>query len=299
MTHEPPHEIEMYVDLGSVFPGESATSESLQEILTTLSRDDALFFCARLNIQVSGHSLTIPPMDRQRHALGVLRPPPLIEERLDQFARDHNTHEFSIFFRGQLLELAWRVAARAKNLPGDSNTFSSEQVRLSFFKAALIASDLWGQRVFRDRLADTGAQSEQLRRALGAFRKGVEESNATLDAGIALGRAWLIFGTHLPRRYAGFGDAFEKATGITLKQYFVCAFWLLRYSFPEAPDGGIFDSRIGANHAGGATFFRPFLERFHKTRSLSPPASGITIRPDTDRFASGRFSHSQVLARLF
>ena len=181
-----------------------------------------------------------------------------IIDRLNQFARAHKVREFSIFFRGQLLELARQVAAHANNLPGDGNTFSDAQVRAAFFKAALIASGLWGRRVFGHRLADRALSTSNF--AARSVRSGrASRSQRRARAGIALGRAWLLFGKYLPARYAGFGDAFQRATGITLKQYFVCATWILRHSFPDADDGGTFSSEVGTNHTVWGKIFATFL----------------------------------------
>src|SRR5258708_12582378 len=261
MASESPQEIEMFVDVDSVFPGTPTTQEARHEVLATLSRDDTLFYGARINVQVSGQSLTLHPMDRQRGALEVLHVPNEIIDRLNQFARVYNVSEFSIFFRGQLLELARHAATHGKNLAGDGNTFNDAEVRIAFFKAALIASGLWSRRVYRDRLADEGALDVQLRRALGAFRKGVEESTTALDTGIAVGRAWLFFGKYLPVRFPAFADAFRQATGLTVEQYFICATWILRYSFPDAADGNIFPSELGANHTTWGNIFSTFLEQ--------------------------------------
>jgi len=260
MAGEPPQEIDMFVDVDSVFPGTPTTAESLHDVIATLSRDDTLFYCARVNIQVSGHSLVLRPMERQQRALGVLRTPDEIVGRLNLFARTYGISEFSIFFRGQLLELARHVATVGKNLPGDGDTFEDTQVRAAFFKAALIASGLWSRRIYSDRLVDEGSLNAQVRRALGAFRKGVEEADTALDAGIAVGRAWLFFGKYLPARLPAFVDAFRRSTGLTVEQYFICATWILRFSFPDT-DGNIFPSEIGVNHATWGKIFSTFLEQ--------------------------------------
>jgi hypothetical protein len=152
------------------------------------------------------------------------------------------------------------VIRQRKNLPGDGNTFDYPQVRIAFFKAALIASGLWSRRVYRDRLVDEGPLDVQLRRALGAFRKGVEEADTALDAGIAVGRAWLFFGKYLPARLPAFADAFRQSTDLTIEQYFICATWILRFSFPDT-DGNIFPSEIGATHATWGKIFSAFLEQ--------------------------------------
>jgi hypothetical protein len=53
---------------------------------------------------------------------------------------------------------------------------------------------------------------------------------------------------------------FRLSTGLTSEQYFICATWILRFSFPDT-DGNIFPSEIGATHAAWGKVFSTFLEQ--------------------------------------
>jgi hypothetical protein len=64
-----------FVAVGAVFPGAVADEESMQAALAQLSRDDALFACARLNAIVSGFGPDRSVYQRQYEAIGLLCSP--------------------------------------------------------------------------------------------------------------------------------------------------------------------------------------------------------------------------------
>jgi hypothetical protein len=53
-TKGAPTEVGLFVPPEAVFPGAQANEQALTEVLSTLSRDDALFHCARSNTIISG-----------------------------------------------------------------------------------------------------------------------------------------------------------------------------------------------------------------------------------------------------
>ena len=71
-------------------------------------------------------------------------------------------------------------------------------MRRRFAAAALIASDVWSRRVFADRLALDRDLKEARRRALGPFRKAIEEANVQPHLGIDIGRSRSLFTEHMP-----------------------------------------------------------------------------------------------------
>ena len=136
------------------------------------------------------------------------------------------------FFRGQLSELARRVVMHCQNLPGDGTTFKDEAVCSTFLRAALIASTLWEKRLFGPEALKPLLNLElQLREFLGAFRKNVEESNGVARPAFTVARDWLLFFRYLPKHLPGFIEAFERNTGLLLRQYFICAFALMERTF--------------------------------------------------------------------
>ena len=141
------------------------------DALSSLTRDDALFNCARVNTIATGFDVMVSPIERQRRLVNTYCDPEQIAA-INAFAQKHGgISNVAVFFRGQMLELARWIAKHCRHDPTDGETFNDPKVRSAFVRAALIASDLWNQRVYADRLKPTDDPDEQLRRALGPFRK--------------------------------------------------------------------------------------------------------------------------------
>ena len=89
----------------------------------------------------------------------------------------------NIFFRGQLLELMRQAAQACDPAPGSGDDFLDPEARSRFLAAALIAGDLWNRRIYADRLSGEPEIDEARKRALGAFRKAIDESNSPSHLG--------------------------------------------------------------------------------------------------------------------
>lgn len=166
-------EVGLFVPVEEVFPDTETSERALVQVLATLSRDDTLFQCARINTLVSGFG-DFDNKPRQEQALAMLCAPQHID-RINDFARRHRTSGLpAIFFRGQLLELMRWAARHCENLSGDSRTYEEPAFRERFAKAALIAGGLWGKRTFRDRLSADVDVAEVRLRALGALHYAEE-----------------------------------------------------------------------------------------------------------------------------
>ena len=124
-------------------------------------------------------------------------------------------------------------------LPDDGTTFNDPAARARLLQAALIASTLWSRRVFADRLSGTLPVDEARQRALGAFRRGLEESVIAPHIGTTLGRGYALFAEHFPRRYPAFAREFLAATGLTVEQYFTCVTGLTTYLPFDRADGPV------------------------------------------------------------
>jgi hypothetical protein len=200
---------------------------------------------------------------------------------LDAFARQHGGLErVVVFFRGQLLELIRQAALHCRNLPGDGQTFNDERVRDRFFRAALIAGTLWGARVYGDRLSLGAGIEGARRRALGAFRKGVEDADQAIHTDIALGRSCLLFSDYLPREMPDFDTRFAAATGLTGEQYLICVGALTYYTLADRTDGpGFF---LTAD-VGAATAFDTVLRAYLALESMTPEdlAGAAPTLPET------------------
>src|SRR6266478_5330176 len=159
-------DIAVTVTVDAVYPGVGADEPTLLATLAELSRDDALFYCGRLNTLISGFGPHRNNHERQTAAVNLVC---TLEQRraLAGYACKHGGPEsVMVFFRGQLLELARWVVTHCQNKPGDGETFNDPAVRSAFVRAALIVSGLWAQRVFGSRLEGPGLDRDKLLHAL-------------------------------------------------------------------------------------------------------------------------------------
>jgi len=259
-------EMTVTLEVGAAFPGVIASGTSMRDALAELSRDDALFFCARVNAIVSGFAGAMTRLERQRAALTLLDVPENVAS-IDAFVRREGmTSPPTVFFRGQLLELARWVAANCTIHPDEPETFQRKPVRSAFLRAALIASDLWSRRIFAGRLAAQGDQESQLRRALGAFRKGTEEGNEAPHPGVALARGWILFSKHLRARLRDFDELFVAQTALTLDQYYACAFGLMKPTLAQNTNAVIFPT-VGF---GAHTEISDIFDTYVRLKSQTP-----------------------------
>ena len=260
------------VEVAAAFPGEVATEESMLRALSHMSRDEALIICAKINSIVSGFSGTTSRMDRQRAALALLDIPKETKALDESIAKSGIATEPTVFFRGQLLELArWIIGhcvPQASPVALELKAFGS-----AFLRAALIANELWSRRIFGDRLADVGSEQHQLQRALGAFRKSTEEGNEAPHPGVAVGHGWMIYSTHMRSRLKDFDALFQANSGLTLDQYYTCAFGLMQKTF-AANSGNTLFSTVGF---GAATDMSREMDLFVKLKSQTPESFGKSL----------------------
>ncbi len=236
---ESAREVRLYVSVDEVFPDTKGTLRELVQVLATLSRDDALFQCARTNTIVSGFG-DFEDVPRQQQPLDMLCNQEQIDRSNDFANRHRATEPPFIFFRGQLLELMRWAAVYFNNLPGDGTTYLDAAFRARFVKAALIASGLWATRTFRDALSGAGDADQIRPRAMRALRKGVEEANLSPRIGIAIRRGLKLFTEYLPKRAPDFAERFLRKTGLTSRQYPGCASALLVFTLRRSNDGPLF-----------------------------------------------------------
>src|SRR5258706_382496 len=76
--------------------------------------------------------------------------------RINAFAKEHGRQNVSVFFRGQLLELMRWTCLLSSDQSDDGDTFNRQESRLAFVRVALLASEVWFRRVYRDRMRSDG-----------------------------------------------------------------------------------------------------------------------------------------------
>lgn len=77
----------MFVPVEEVFPGTEANERTLLDLLGTLSRDDTLFQCARINTTVSGQGVPDVKLRQQQVLQGFCTPEQI--SRINDFAIRH------------------------------------------------------------------------------------------------------------------------------------------------------------------------------------------------------------------
>src|ERR1700674_2143137 len=158
-------------------------------------------------------------------------------------------------------------------MPDDGTVFNDPASRTRLLQAALVASTLWGQRVYADRLSGTLVIDAARQRALGAFRRGLEESVIAPHIGTTLGRGWALFSEHFPRRYQAFAQEFLDATGLTVEQYFTCVTGLTTYLPFDRDDGPAFN----AASVAGATAYRDIFPAYLALESQTPAQLSVSL----------------------
>jgi hypothetical protein len=219
-SNQPEHGILVPVD--AIFPDLRADEATLVGLLQRLSRTDTLFWCARLNLLVSGPG-TDDPRIRQQRALRQLCTGDEIHRVSRLAAQYGGASHVRVFFRGQLLELMRWAAKYCVDHPGDGTTFEDPAVRRRFVQAALIAGELWSIHVYGDRFTLEGGLGVARRRALPSIRKAIEEGGTAQEFESALGGGWTLFSRYFPRHYPVFPEEFRLATGLTPEEYYTKA----------------------------------------------------------------------------
>jgi hypothetical protein len=95
---------------------------------------------------------------------------------------------------------------------------------------------------------------EAVERALGAFRKSMEDSSIARHIGIAIARGKLLFEQYLPRRLPSFRADFLAATGLTIEEYLSCVSILMPKMFDQPIDGPFFRDSYASQTALAGKF---------------------------------------------
>lgn len=213
----------VYVSASAIFPEVATDFATFCSLVRSLSRNDTLFWCARLNLILSN-----PEKDndhaKQQYGTGLFLDDEEIE-RLNRFVSEHGqASKVALFLRAQLLELMRWACLLAQDLPGDGETFEDPNVRRRFLQAALMASDIWGTRTYEGRILSTGNVVADRRHAMAAFRQGVASNASALELMRMLARGISIYREAFHHGYRDADAEFFAATGLTLDQYMACLY---------------------------------------------------------------------------
>ena len=160
------NQIGVYVPVSEVFPEIQNKIRTLKSLLSDLSRTDTLIWCARLNLVVSASART-DSLEAQQFGLNQFFTPRDIQAINDFAHAQGGANRIKVFFRGQILELFRWVALLCIDHAGDGTTYEDPQIRRKFGQAALMASDVWANRIFRNKFSLDGGIDVARQRALG------------------------------------------------------------------------------------------------------------------------------------
>lgn len=235
-----------YATHGEVFPGLPDSFAEFKQIVRRLSRTDALLWCGRINVHL-GYPLRHDPVQVQRALVDAFFEGEDLE-RLRSLAKAREGG-VQVFFRGQMLELLRWVSLLAHDAENDGTSFEDAGLRRDFVRAALMASDIWGRRIYPDGLSLDGGLVEARRRALESLRRSHTENSCGPPPWLSLARGALV----LERMTAAdrqLPAIFEQQVGLTPREYFSALAYFLLIGSGKAledlknPDGsGLLDLR--------------------------------------------------------
>lgn len=257
-----------FIPADAVFPGIQPTVDELKRQLACLSRTDALLWCARLNLIVSNGTYH-DRLEKQRTAARIIFSPEELE-RIASFAEQARPENVTVFFRAQLLELIQWIAVNCRDLPGDGETFEDSSIRQAFGRAALIVSELWGDRVYKN--FDLGPSMDETRRAcLATMRPGINAALSGMDPLLAVARGRCLFLEHLSRIRPNVAGEFRRATGLPLETFFAIVAIIGVHYLLRHPDvggqgvaaSGLFDERTSRRRT---TNWVPYFKNTRNSR---------------------------------
>jgi hypothetical protein len=262
--------VRVFVPHDAVFPHHASDFEEFRQLVTGLSRTDALLWCARLNLHL-GHPWIDTSEDVQKAFVAKFFGAEEVE-RLNAFVRVHGT-EISVFSRAQLLELIRWIALWSHDHDDDGNTFRDPGVRQRFARAALIASEVWGRRLYRDDFAIRDSLDLTRRRVLAALREAHVATSDGPHPLLAIARGACIM-EHLRNLAPEIDRELVRATGLALDEYFSVVMYVASQSFPNSVKQFIEVEKSGllrtAQDASGQTRVHSVLEAYLGQYSQTP-----------------------------
>ena len=275
-----------YVYVEIPFPGSHATISELRRTLKALPLDVALRLTCIANRTVSAPTGESKHL-RQLRLLNLLANQEDIA-RINWFKRVGLKEGAPLvpFFRGQLLELLrWVLlycAPKGSSNPAGENEDLKD--RRAFFKAALIASEIWGKRVHeRSIVADDKFFGDQ---ALAYSRLSVDANSMAPDLWRSLGRTIALFRDYLSEHWPGFDSEFQDRTAIALNDYQACAAVLIASYLVKEADTGLIALPTFAEHLVDAEVMNRFMSLVSATpaqlREEIWPVSALNVAAEDD-----------------
>lgn len=240
-----PNPTAIFLPYDAVFDDGTVSFDMFKQTVRLLSRTDALFWCARLNLMLA--DTNIDEKTRLNNILGTIFTSDQIA-KLNEYGRKREEQSsIQPIIRGTLLELIRWVCLLCSDHSDDGVTFNKPEVRDTFARALLMANDLWGRRVYGDNIFGKGNTLEEKRRnSLSITRRVAMETVIRQQPFEALTRGKILFQDFMTRYYNDFESDFQNATGVSIEDYFNCATALLSHYMNSETK-----SRVGSKSDSG------------------------------------------------
>jgi len=142
---------------------------------------------------------------------------------LNKFVIAHGgSDHVGVVHRGALLELIRWSCLLCSDHTDDGETFNKPEVREAFARVLLMASELWGKRVYGDSAFEGTSLDEKRTNALALIRHSMAETRCHPQQFEAIARGANLFRIFLPKFYADFLLEFHNSTGLSLDEYYLC-----------------------------------------------------------------------------
>lgn len=237
--------LSVLVPVSAIFPNITSNLQVLRNLLKDLSRTDTIFWCARLNLFVSGpptDSSIDSPLEKQRKAVELFLTR-LEIDRLNAFVQKQRTKKVRVFSRMPLLELMKYATLYSDDHSNDGATFNDPEVRRKFVQAAMIVAELWGKHTFPKSLWTDGDLEARRQNVLPSIRRSAEAALTTKDTYVYIGRGMSLFTEYLPRYYPKLNEAFRTSSGLSLEEYYNCSAAMLIHFLKSDFEAKIFDTK--------------------------------------------------------
>lgn len=179
----------------------------------------------------------IDSIETQGHCIAIFLDPDEIA-LVNAFARERGgASRVAFFFRGQLLELLRWAALLCSDHPNDGTTFDSRDTRRAFVRAALMASDVWGRRIYRDRLDGDYSAAQLRQNVLPSIRRMRLENAPCPSPFLHLARGASLFADRMRFHAPDMEEAFQRATGLNVDDYFSILTQVAADSLGKTPEG--------------------------------------------------------------
>ena len=202
-----------------------------------MSRTDALFWCARLNLLDADPSLDV--RTKQQQFLEIFFLPNQIEA-VNRFAETHGgTDNVIAMNRGAVLELIRWICLLCHDHAEDGVTFEKPQAREDFTRALLMANEFWAQRVYGDAPFEGTSIDEKRENALAPIRHSLSETRHHQRVYEAVARGKVTFGQIFSEYRADFFSEFFDNTGLAVDEYYLCLCVLVAHCLNSEAKSGV------------------------------------------------------------